>query len=153
VSNYITPEGAERLRAEQGELERQRPALIERIATLVQAGRRDEKEHRDDQRRLHDLDERVGWLRERIAGLEVVDPRRHLGGRVRFGARVALRDAEGTEATYHIVGVDEADASRGRISWISPLAKALLGATVGDEVLVRLPRGDRTLEVLSVDYA
>lgn len=152
VSNYITPAGAARLRDEQGELERRRPALLEEIAELVRAGRGDGEERRAAHRRLRELDEHIAWLGERIAGLEVVDPASHPDDRARFGARVTVMEPGGATVVYRIVGVDEAEAASGCISWISPLAKALLGAEAGDEVVVSLPRGDRRLEVVAVEY-
>lgn len=150
--NYITPAGAARLRAELASAQADRPGLLEEIGSLVQAGRKEDDAYRRLERRLRDLDERIAWLRERIAGLEIVEPGTHGDQRVRFGAAVTVADAAGDEHRYRIVGVDETDTERGRVSWVSPVARALLGADVGDEVTVHLPRDRQRLEVLAVEY-
>jgi transcription elongation factor GreB len=153
VKNYITPEGARRVRRELATLlDVERPRLVAELSRRVEAGRQEEVEHRADQHRLRVLDAEISWLGERVAGLEVIDPAQQQGDRVRFGATVTVVDTEGEERTYTIVGVDEADASGGRISWISPLAKALLSAREGDEVVACLPRDDAGFEIVSIDY-
>ncbi len=153
VKNYITPAGARRLRQELATLgDVERPRLTAELSRRVDAGRQDEAEHRADQHRLHELDEQIRWLSERVAGLEVIDPTQQARDRVRFGATVNVIAADGEERTYTIVGVDEAEPSEGRISWISPLARALLSSREGDEVVARLPRGSAVLEIVSIDY-
>ncbi|HJO04817.1 MAG TPA: GreA/GreB family elongation factor [Acidobacteriota bacterium] len=153
VKNYITPAGARRLRRELTALvEVERPRLATELSRRVEAGRQEEAEHRADQHRLHELDEQIRWLSERVAGLEVIDPAQHAGNQVRFGATVTVIDPDGAERVYTIVGVDEADPAEGRISWVSPLAKALLSAREGDEVVARLPRTDAVLEIDRIDY-
>jgi transcription elongation factor GreB len=92
------------------------------------------------------------WLEARIASANVVDPAQQPRDRVAFGASVAVIDEHGVEATYRIVGEDEADAEHGSVSWLSPLAKAVIGAKVGDEVLWRRPAGDLRVEVLAIGY-
>lgn len=153
VSNYITPDGARRLRQEVATLlDVERPKLVAELSRRVEAGRQEEAEHRADQHRLRELDEEIRWLGERVASLEVIDPAQQQRDRVRFGATVTVIDGDGEERVYTIVGVDEADASCGRISWVSPLARALLAARQGDEVVARLPRADAVFEVVGIDY-
>jgi transcription elongation factor GreB len=92
------------------------------------------------------------WLEARIASANVVDPAQQPHDRVAFGAAVEVVDEHGTEATYRIVGEDEADAEHGSVSWLSPLAKAVIGAKVGDEVIWRRPAGDLRVEILAIRY-
>ncbi|GMV31281.1 MAG: hypothetical protein AMXMBFR59_34060 [Rhodanobacteraceae bacterium] len=92
------------------------------------------------------------WLEARIASANVVDPAQQPRDRVAFGATVEVVDEHGHEATYRIVGEDEADAEHGSVSWLSPLAKAVIGARVGDEVLWRRPAGDLRVEILAIRY-
>jgi transcription elongation factor GreB len=134
VPNYVTPHGLELLRAELDELAGEAPAGVGELA----AG----EANALAQRRIE--------LEARIATAEVVAPQ--AGERaIRFGARVVVESAAG-ERRYQIVGVDEADAAQGRISFVSPLARALLGRAAGDVVRVRTPRGDEELEVVAVEY-
>ena len=130
----------------------ERPRLAAELSRRVEAGRQEEAEHRADQHRLRELDEQIRWLGERVAGFEVIEPAQQDGDQARFGATVTVMDAAGEERVYTIVGVDEADASEGRISWVSPLAKALLSSRAGDEVVAHLPRDDEVLEIVSIDY-
>jgi transcription elongation factor GreB len=134
--NYTTPAGAARQREELDRL-----AHVERPALLA-AG---------DTRALHELDRRLAFLRRRVEALEVVDPASQPPGVALFGAAVRLRDDDGHERRCRIVGVDEANPARGDVSWFSPLARALLGARVGEVVTVRSPRGDEELEVVAID--
>jgi len=152
VPNYITAAGAARLRAELRDLaDTARPALTARLSELAANGRGDQPEHADAKRRLREVDAQIAWLSERVQGIEVVEP---TPGEtvVRFGARVTVLDTEGHERSWQIVGIDEADPSAGAISWISPIARALLGKEAGDEVTVQLPRGLTSLELLTVEY-
>lgn len=138
VKNYVTPEGAARLRSELDRLTHvDRPA----IATT------------SDPRALRELDRRIAFLGHRLESLEVIDPANHPPGRVLFGATVTVRAEDGAERRYRLVGVDEADPPHGDVSWRSPIAAAMLGAQVGDVVTVRSPRGDEELEVMAVSYA
>jgi transcription elongation factor GreB len=135
--NYATPAGAARQKDELDRL-----THVERPALLA-AG---------DTRALHELDRRLAFLRRRIEALEIVDPASQPPGVALFGATVVVEDEDGKERRYRIVGVDEVDPPRGDVSWVSPLAKALLGARVGDVVTVRSPRGDEELEVMAIGY-
>ena len=104
-------------------------------------------------RRLREIDRRIRFLTRRLDLAEVVDPvRREVTDRVFFGATVTVGDEDGNENTYQIVGVDETDHTRGRISWVSPLARALLKSREGDTVRFHTPAGWREVEVLAVDY-
>jgi len=94
----------------------------------------------------------IRWLEARIAAAVVVDPQQQPAGRVAFGARVDLLDEHGNPSSYRIVGEDEADAEHGSVSWVSPLARAVIGAKVGDEVLWRRPAGDLRLEIVAIRY-
>jgi transcription elongation factor GreB len=136
--NYMTPAGAARLREEL-----ERLSQVERPG-LAAAG---------DARALREADRRIAFLGRRLEALEVVDPAGQPAGRALFGATVTVRDEGGAERRYRLVGVDEADPGRGDVSWLSPIAKALLGAQVGDVVVARSPRGDEELEVVQVSYA
>lgn len=151
VKNYITPAGAEALRRELDELAADRlPQVLGQLSAMAEAGLQEEREHKVLQVRRRQIEEQIRHLRERLSTLEVVASRTESDGPVRFGDRVVAEDPDGNEHSYTIVGVDEADPGAGRISWITPLAKALLGAEVGDEVVVRRPRGDLVLEVTSI---
>lgn len=140
VKNYVTPKGAEQLRSELARLEEEvRP----KEAARKDASRR---------RRLETLDRRIQFLRDRVANMEVVDPATQDKDSVRFGATVSVTDVEGVEKTYQIVGVDESDPGSGKISWISPIAKSLISARIGDVVTLELPDGNVELEILEIDY-
>ena len=140
VKNYVTPEGEEALRAELARLERDvRPKL----AAAKPPSKR---------KQLELLDRRIQFLRDRVANMVVVDPRTQEQDSVRFGASVTVSDHEGNERSYRIVGVDESDPAKGKISWISPIAKALISARVGDSVTLELPSGNAELEILEIEY-
>jgi transcription elongation factor GreB len=140
IKNYVTPSGAKALREELARLEGEvRP----RLASGKDAAKR---------KRLEALDRRIVFLKDRVAGMVVVDPRTQEQDSVRFGATVTVSDAEGNEKSYQLVGVDESEPSKGKISWISPIAKALISAKVGDVVTLELPAGDVELEILQIEY-
>jgi len=143
VKNYITPRGAalflERLR----ELNQQREPLLVSIQQAREA---------EAKRQLRVLDQRISQLQKRFDSFEIVDPGRQRSDRVLFGATVTVSDQSGQQRTYQICGVDETDPDQGRISWISPIARALLSKEVGDEVRLRLPRGERSLEIVAIEF-
>lgn len=142
VKNYLTAAGAARLRAELTTLfETQRP----RLATAA-------PEDVDAKRELQLLDQRIRYLQESLRTAEVVALPAEPSDRVRFGATVTVRDAAGAESTYRIVGVDESDLDRGHVSWLSPLARALLNARVGDRVSLHTPRGARELTIMRLVF-
>lgn len=153
--NYITARGYGALRAELKQLvEVERPGVVNTVAWA--AGNGDRSENGDyiyGKKRLREIDRRIRYLMKRLESAEVVDVSRHESAdQVFFGATVTLCDDEGSEQTFQIVGVDEADASQGRISWISPLARALMKAREGDSVRFQSPAGRRELEILKVQY-
>jgi transcription elongation factor GreB len=155
AKNYLTPAGHARLTKEFDELWRiERPRLVETISWA--AGNGDRSENGDyiyGKKRLREIDRRIRFLAKRLENAEVVDPAaREPTDQVFFGATVTVVDEDGNEATYAIVGIDEADASRGHIAWVSPMARALMKAREGDTVSVQTPRGRREVEIVSVRY-
>lgn len=137
--NSFTPEGHARLQAELTQLLEQRPVLVEGSLTDPEL-----------RRELGQLDQRLTYLERSLAAAEIVDAVAP-DGIVRFGSTVSVRDALGEESRYRIVGVDEADFSRGEVSWRSPIASALLNARVGDRVPFRFPTGATELEIVRVE--
>ncbi len=153
--NYITPHGHARLRDELEHLvKRERPGVVEVVAWAASNGDRSENgDYIYGKRRLREIDRRIRFLSKRLDFAEVVDPlRQGDNDQIFFGATVTLSDEAGQASTYIIVGVDEADASRGRISWVSPLARALIKAREGDTVRFQSPLGIRELDILEVIY-
>lgn len=153
--NYITPAGHARLREEALHLlDRERPALVKVVAWAASNGDRSENaDYIYGKRRLREIDRRIRFLTRRLDLAEVVDPAaREATDRVYFGATVTLEDAAGATACYCIVGIDEADAGRGRLSWISPLARSLLGRREGEEIRVPVPGGVAVHTILDVAY-
>ena len=153
--NYITPAGYARLKSEALHLlDRERPDLVKVVAWAASNGDRSENaDYIYGKRRLREIDRRIRFLTRRLDAAEVIDPTaREETDRVFFGATVTLADEDGNENTYTIVGIDEADASRGRISWVSPLARALLKRQEGDQFVFKAPGGDQLLEILRVEY-
>lgn len=153
--NYITPAGYARLLAEQEELiKRERPRIVEVVAWAASNGDRSENgDYLYGKKRLREIDRRIRFLSKRIDNAQVVDPT--LQGdndQIFFGATVTLSWDGGEPQTYSIVGIDEADAARGRISWISPLARALLKAREGDSLRFQTPAGVREIDILEVVY-
>ena len=156
--NYITPAGLQRLRAElRFLLARERPAVTEVVAWA--AGNGDRSENADYQygkRRLREIDRRIRFLRKRIDAAEIIDPEAPRAGRasthVFFGATVRYANGAGTERVVRVVGVDEIDLDLHYISWVSPLARALMKSGPGDSVVLRAPGGTEELEILDVRY-
>jgi transcription elongation factor GreB len=159
LKNYITPTGLRRLKDEHRFLmSRERPAVTKVVAWA--AGNGDRSENADYQyakRRLRQIDSRIRFLTKRIDAAEVVDPAAPRPGsaatRVFFGATVTYRDAGGHQHVVSIVGIDEVDLHRRHISWMSPLARALMQSSPGDRVVLRAPRRTEFLEILDVEYA
>lgn len=153
--NYITPAGFKRLKDEALQLlDRERPELVKVIQWAASNGDRSENaDYIYGKRRLREIDRRIRFLTKRLDAAVVVDPaHREPTDQVFFGATVTVVHDNGEERTYSIVGIDEADVARGRISWISPLAKALLKSREGDSVNLRTPAGTEALEVIAVEY-
>ncbi|TXT30676.1 MAG: transcription elongation factor GreB, partial [Rhodocyclaceae bacterium] len=140
--NYITPSGHARLKDELEHLvKRERPHVVEVVAWAASNGDRSENgDYIYGKRRLREIDRRIRFLTKRIENAEVVDPlRQGNNDQIFFGARVTIAEADGVENTYTIVGVDETDVAQGRISWISPLARALIKAREGDLIRFQSP--------------
>ena len=158
TKNYITPRGLQRLIDEHRFLlTRERPAVTQVVAWA--AGNGDRSENADYQygkRRLREIDRRIRFLTKRIDAAEVVDPQAPRQGRaathVFFGSTVRYANAAGTERIVRIVGVDEVDLNRHYISWVSPLARALMKSGPGDRVVLHAPGGTEELEILEVRY-
>ena len=153
--NYITPAGYARIRDELDHLLRvERPQVVEIVHWAASNGDRSENgDYIYGKRRLREIDRRIRFLTKRLDLAEIVDPAQQGNAdQVYFGATVTIFDDQACEQTYQIVGVDETDFSRGRISWVSPLARALLKAREGDQVRFQTPSGWREVEVLSIVY-
>lgn len=153
--NYMTPYGYARLTAELDELWKvERPKLVETIFWAASNGDRSENgDYIYGKKRLREIDRRVRFLTRRVENAEVIDPAtREDTEQIFFGATVTVADQEGAEATYAIVGIDEADAGRGYLAWTSPMAHALLRARVGDTVSVQTPGGRRQVDIIDVRY-
>ena len=153
--NYLTPAGYQRLRAELVELiERERPKVVEVVSWAAKNGDRSENgDYLYGKKRLREIDRRIRFLTRRLDIAEVADPSAHHGSdQVFFGATVTYATARGEQRTITIKGIDEADSLKGEVSWISPIARALLKARVGDELPLATPGGRELIEVLAVAY-
>ncbi|WP_374383086.1 transcription elongation factor GreB [Dongia sp.] len=153
--NYITPAGLQRLQDERRHLWRvERPEIV-RVVEWA-AGNGDRSENGDyiyGKRRLREIDRRLRFLDKRMAAAEAVDPAKQTRrDRVYFGATVTYAREDDSEVTVTIVGIDEIDAEKNHISWVSPVARALMKAAIGDLVTLRTPAGPETLEILSISY-
>jgi len=154
VPNYLTPEGAKKLSEELDQLMRvQRPKVVGEVAEAAAQGDRSENaEYIYGKKRLREIDRRVRFLTKRLESAVVVRPGEVGGDRVRFGARVELRDENGKVSRYLLVGPDEASPSEGKLSFQSPVGKALLNKTVGDVITVHRPIGEIEVEITKVSY-
>jgi transcription elongation factor GreB len=156
--NYMTPGGFARLKSELERLvQKERPAMVATVAWAASNGDRSENgDYIYGKKRLREIDRRIRFLIRRLDAAEVVDPlaRRDddAADQVFFGATVTVADARGEERTISIVGVDEIDTARGYVSWVSPIARALLKAREGDTVQLRTPGGIEELDVVVVRY-
>ena len=158
MKNYITPSGFQRLRDElRFLLHRERPAVTQVVAWAAGNGDRSENaDYQYNKRRLRQIDRRMRFLMKQIDAAEVVDPEAPRTGRaathVFFGATVRFADAAGTERVVRIVGLDEIDLDRDHISWMSPLARALMKSGAGDRVALHAPARSEELRILDVRY-
>lgn len=153
--NYITPQGHRRIRDELLHLiDVERPEVVKVVHWAASNGDRSENgDYIYGKRRLREIDRRIRFLTKRLDLAEVVDPSVHHGSdQVFFGATVTYVNAAGEEHTVTIVGIDELDPLHGKISWVSPVARALTKARDGDVVTLRTPAGDDELEIISVQY-
>ena len=151
--NYITPEGYARLDAERRRLvELERPEVVRTVAWAASNGDRSENgDYIYGKKRLREIDRRVRFLIKRLESAEIVRSSGRDSEQVFFGAEVRVRARDG-EKTVRIVGVDEVDPARGHVSWISPIARALLKAREGDTVTLRSPAGEEAIQILEVSY-
>jgi transcription elongation factor GreB len=153
--NYITPQGYARLRSELLELmDHERPKIVEAVHWAAKNGDRSENgDYLYGKKRLREIDRRIRFLTKRMEIAEISDPSVHHGQlQVFFGATVTYADPAGAQRTVTILGIDEADSSQQQVSWVSPIARALLKSTVGDEVRLVTPQGAQLLEVLQITY-
>ena len=153
--NYITPEGYERLRTELLDLiDNERPRIVEIVHWAASNGDRSENgDYLYGKKRLREIDRRIRFLTKRLEIAEITDPSVHHGGeQVFFGATVLYADETGLEQSLSIRGIDEADSAAGEVSWVAPIARALLKAHIGDVVRLTTPSGVRDIEVLDVSY-
>ena len=152
---FITPDGFARVRSEYDELFGvERPRLLEIIAWEAANGDRSENgDYIYGRKRLREIDRRLSHLSRIMKAAKIVDPASQLSrNEVRFGATIELADEDDNRRTLTIVGDDEADATSGKIAWSAPVARALIGARVGDERIVRLPSGEKSYEVIEIRY-
>jgi transcription elongation factor GreB len=155
IKNYMTPEGHRRMQDELRQLLRvERPKVVETVAWAAGNGDRSENgDYTYGKRRLREIDRRIRFLSKRLESAEVVDPNQQRNrDQVFFGATVTYANGRGTEMTITIVGIDEADLDRGQVSWLSPIARALMKAHQGDIVDLRAPAGIEQIEVLGIRY-
>lgn len=141
AKNYLTPAGARRLREE-----------LERLVEVERPRLASSAEGSEAKRQIQALDQRIRHLQQSLQSAVVVEPPAEPEDRVRFGATVTVRDGGGHEEVYRIVGADETDIDRGWVSWVSPIAKALLNARVGERVRFKFPSGEDELEIVGVRY-
>ena len=152
---FITPQGFARIRAEYEELFGvERPKIVETVSWAASLGDRSENaDYHYGKKRLREIDRRLSYLSKVMKLAKVVDPsRQEQRDTVRFGATVELADEEDARRIITLVGEDEADASSGQVSWAAPIARALVGAKVGEERVVRLPAGEKSYEILRISY-
>ena len=155
AKNYMTPAGYRRLREELlALLDVERPKVVDVVSWAAKNGDRSENgDYLYGKKRLREIDRRIRFLTKRLEIAEVTDPSVHHGReQVFFGATVTYVNQDGVEKTITIKGVDEADSSAGEVSWVAPIARALLKAQVGDEVQLMTPGGLQRIEVLAVGY-
>ena len=153
--NYMTPQGWRRLRAELMQLlDDERPRVVETVSWAAKNGDRSENgDYLYGKKRLREIDRRIRYLTRRLDIAEVADPAHHHGkDQIFFGATVTYADRAGREITITIKGIDEADSLQGEVSWVAPIARALLKAREGDEVQLMTPGGLETLDVIAVRY-
>jgi transcription elongation factor GreB len=152
---FITPQGFARIRAEYEELfGTERPKVVETVSWAASLGDRSENaDYLYGKKRLREIDRRLSYLSKVMKSAKIVDPaRQEQRDAVRFGATVELADEQDGRRTITLVGEDEADASAGQVSWAAPIARALVGAKVGEERIVRLPAGEKSYEIIGISY-
>ncbi len=152
--NYITRKGFEKLKAEAHQLFHvERPKIVETVTWAASNGDRSENaDYQYGKKRLREIDKRVRFLALRMDKAEIVDPEKLNSSTIVFGATITIENEDGLTKTYQIVGEDEIDTTGHKLSWKSPIAKALLGKKVGDEVLIKRPKGDDYVTVIAIKY-
>jgi transcription elongation factor GreB len=153
--NYMTPAGYAALRAELLNLmDNERPTIVDVVHWAASNGDRSENgDYLYGKKRLREIDRRIRFLTKRLEIAEVTEPSLHFGSdQVFFGATVTYADPAGAQRSIRIMGIDEADSARGEVSWVSPIARTLLKARVGDELTLMTPHGPLLIEVLQVAY-
>ncbi len=152
--NYITPPGFEKLKAEYSQLLNvERPKLVETVAWAASNGDRSENaDYIYGKRRLREIDRRLHFLQGKLERAVVVDPQKLSGDKVIFGATVTISDEDGKTISYQIVGQDEFDIQQQKISWKSPVAAALLGKKVDDEVVIKKPGGQEIVCIEKIEF-
>lgn len=154
MPSYISPEGHKRIVDEYNWLlHKERPRITAEVSYAASLGDRSENsEYLYGKKRLREIDKRLGFLEKRLNSLEVVDPTKFSGNTVLFGATVEIEDEEGESQTWTILGEDEVDTDKRRISYLSPLGRALVGKKVDDTVAFDTPRGRREVTILAVSF-
>ncbi len=152
--NYITPQGFDKLRSEYTTLlNSERPKVVATVAWAASNGDRSENaDYIYGKRRLREIDKRLHFLQKKMESAEVIDPKILKSERIIFGATVTLENEDGKEVIYQIVGADEIDIKLGKISWNSPVAKALLGKKIDDEVIIKKPQGEETVTIIRFKF-
>lgn len=152
--NYITPKGHQKLKDEYNQLVKvERPKVVEVVSWA--AGNGDRSENADytyGKKRLREIDRRLRFIQDRLDRAEVVDPKSLQGSKVIFGATITVLDEDENKKVFQIVGEDEIETEQGKISWKSPIAKALLGKKVGDDILVRKPTSEEYLTIEKIEF-
>ena len=154
TKNYMTHKCAEKMRTELKHLRyRERPETAQMVNWAAQNGDRSENaDYTYNKRRLAQIDRRLRYLSKRLESADIIDPVSVKSDQILFGATVTIRDEDGTEQRYSIVGVDEVDVKKGKISWQSPIANSLFKAKEGDLVTFRSPKGVREIEIIKIRY-
>lgn len=152
--NYITPQGFAKLKAEYHELIAvERPKVVEVVTWAASNGDRSENaDYQYGKRRLRQIDGRLHFLQKRMEAAEVIDPKSLQSDKVIFGAKITIENEDGDQHTYQIVGEDEIDIKLNKISWKSPVAKALLGKKLDDEVKIQKPAGDELVVITEIVF-
>lgn len=154
IKNYITPQGHRKLSEELQHLLRvERPEVTKLVQWAASNGDRSENaDYLYGKKRLREIDRRIRFLSQRLEAAVIIDPLQIKSTKVQFSATVEVLDEENKTKTFTIVGVDEVDTAKDRISWQSPIGKILIGKSIGEEALVKTPTGERSFEIISIEY-
>ena len=152
--NYITPKGHSSLKGELHELlNATRPDIVQVVSWAASNGDRSENgDYLYGKKKLREIDRRIRFLTKRLEIAEIIDPSTVKSTKVQFGATVTYQNEEAVKKVISIVGIDERDPATGKVSWLSPLAKVLLGQEVGEEIIFKSPKGEEELEILKIEY-